>query len=106
RVHGRSYLSRAPEARSLGLDLDGDRKLLAVPHGEECLDHRRIELRTGAALELRERIRVRPSRTVRPERRHRVERVGDREKPRLDRDRLAAQATGVAAAVPLLVMEE
>ena len=48
----------------------------------------------------------RRARAVRTRRGHRVERVGDREKPRLERDRPAAQAGGIAAAVPALVMEE
>ena len=49
---------------------------------------------------------MRERRAVRPRRGHRVERVGDGEQARLDRDRVAAQPRGVAVAVPALVMEE
>ena len=59
RVHRRGHLARAPEARGLGLDLDGDGKFFAVPDGEEGLDHAGIELLAGIALELDEGFAVR-----------------------------------------------
>src|SRR2546429_682295 len=43
-------------------------------------------------------------RPVRPVARHRVERVGDREDPRPERDLLPEEPVGVAAAVPALVV--
>ena len=59
-----------------------------------------IELRAGAALHLGDRPVERPGVAVGTRGRHRVERVGDREQPALERDVAARAARRVAASRP------
>ena len=76
------------------------------PGLDEELGGDRVELRARPVLDLGERVLVGERLAVRPWRDHRVERVGDREDPGLDRDAASAQPRRVAAAVPALVVEE
>ena len=65
-----------------------------------------VELGTAAAPDLGDGMLDRERRLVGPSVGHGVERVGDRDDPSRDRDRLATQAGGIAAAVPALVVGE
>ena len=67
-------------------------------------DHARVELRPGAAVDLLARGREGGGRPVRAVGGQRVERVGDREHARGERDRVAREAVRVARAVPALVV--
>src|SRR4051794_39655830 len=71
--------------------------------GAERVDHGRVELRSRAAAQFAYRRLRRARLCVRALGDHRVIRVADRDDPRSERDVGAAQAIGVAAAVPALV---
>src|SRR5207253_6521052 len=64
---------------------------------------RRVELRAGAALELRARRLAVERRPVGPWLDHRAERVADGDDARAERDLLAGEAVRIAATVPALV---
>src|SRR5204863_6667641 len=64
------------------------------------------ELRARARTELEQRALGCERVPVRARRGHRVERVGDCEEPRLERDRVALQPRGIALAVPVLMVKE
>ena len=70
----------------------------------ERRDTARAELGGGGAAKLGERLVERPGRAVDAGRQHRVERVGDVDDPRAERDLLALQAVGIAGAVEALVV--
>src|SRR5207244_6203947 len=94
-------LERGPARAGDGLNRQRAR---SVRHEPELFRERghdlRVELRTGAALELRERlVRDEPA-TVGALRGHRVEGVRDEEDPRAERDLLARQPIRIAPAVP------
>ena len=80
------------------------RRRAALDAGEERGDDLGVELRAGAALDLRDRFLERERRAVEAVGRHRVEGVGDEDDARAERDLLAGEAVGVALAVPALVM--
>ena len=108
-LHHRAVPRRVAAARAaagLGGDGGGPELDLLAPDLEEELRDLRVELRAGAGRDLDERMVDREHGPVGPRRGHRVERVGDGEEARLDRDRAAAQPRRVAVAVPALVMEE
>ena len=99
------------EARGLGESLGGECGALpgvpAVgPRLDEELSRDWVELRAGPFLHLGERVLVCERAAVGPRRDHRVEGVGDREDPGLDRDPAPAQPRRIAVAVPALVVEE
>ena len=71
----------------------------------EGLDDRRVELRAGVGAQLVERLGRAAAAAVGPVGDHRVERVADRDDAGAERDLLAREAVGVAAAVPALVRE-
>ena len=73
---------------------------------EEDARDLRVELRAGAALDLGQRLVTAQRRPVGPVARHRVERVGDGEHARLERDLLAGLAGRIAVPVPALVVVE
>ena len=111
RPHARRAVPRGvatPRAASpaLGRDRGGQcRPARSRPRGRA----RRRPGRTASRRTQRSRSSARldrERRPVRPRRGHRVEGVGDREQPRLERDRAAAHPGRVAPAVPPLVMEE
>ena len=64
----------------------------------------RIELRSRVQHHVVDRLLERHRQPVRPDRRHRVDRVGDREQPCCPRDVFAAQPVRVPAAVPSFVV--
>ena len=70
----------------------------------ERRDATRTELGGCGVAELGERLVERPRGLVDAGRQHRVERVGDMDDPRAERDLLALQTVGVAGAVEALVM--
>jgi hypothetical protein len=74
-----------------------------VERGEQRRHHPRVELGAGAALELRARLGDRERLAVGPLGDERVPGVAGQHDPRGERDRLARQALGIAAAVPALV---
>ena len=92
-----SHLRGAPH-----LLVDGD--VAALHRVREGLDHARIEARAGKALDLLDDVVELHRLLIRPVRGHGVERVGDGHDARLHRDLLAAQAVGIAAAAPFLVV--
>lgn len=67
-------------------------------------DHRRIELATGVPDDLGTRTLERRCMAIGAVRRQRIERIGDGEHARRERDLFARQPVGVAAAVPALVV--
>ncbi|HEY0782783.1 MAG TPA: hypothetical protein VGE98_10030, partial [Thermoanaerobaculia bacterium] len=76
----------------------------ALEQSAERRDDARAELGAGSAQDLgRRRLGLQPL-AVRAARRHRVERVGDRDDARLERDVAVGQAVRIAAAVQPLVM--
>ena len=75
-----------------------DRMKAAWTRGSKCAAHRRIHDR--------QRLLLGPGGTVGAIRRQRVEHVGHRHDPRLQRNRLAGQPVRIAAAVPFLVMRQ
>ena len=75
-----------------------------VEDADERLDQLRVELRAAAAAQLRDALLVRERRPVHAARRHGVVGVDQAEQPGDERDLLAGQAVGVAAAVVALVM--
>ena len=70
---------------------------------EEDLDDARVELRAGGLAQAAARLLDREPLAVRPVGRHRVVGVADEDDAGLERDLLAGEAVGVAAAVPVLV---
>ena len=77
---------------------------LAVEHANQRGDGRRAELRAGMALDLDARLLGRQRTAVGAIGRHRVPGVADEADPARERDRLAGEAVGIAAAVPALVL--
>src|SRR6266511_4190572 len=78
--------------------------LLEISDRYERLSHRRVELGAGAGHDLLEGPLVGHRAPVGPVGGHGVEGVADREDARAQRDLLAAQAGGIAASVPALVV--
>src|SRR5689334_19768365 len=81
--------------------LHGDR--CGPAHHAEHVHDPRVELAPGAAPELVERLGLAEHAPVRAHLAHRAVRVADGDDPGAERDRLALQLVGVAAAVPALV---
>src|SRR5689334_19947407 len=82
-------------AHGLDVELDGD---------QERIDEHRVELPAPLAPHLRDRLFRAPRRAVRPGVDDGIEGVDDPDDPGAERDRIAAQAVGVAAAIPALVV--
>src|SRR4029079_13819775 len=76
--------------------------LAGVERGEEAVDDLGVELRSGAALDLRCGDLGRERRAVRTPRRHRVECVRDGENPALEGNRGPGAARGIAERLPEL----
>src|SRR5439155_6729262 len=93
--------SRRPLRRELEAAADLAQRALARA---ERVDDRGIELAAGLGEDLLAGRLPRAALAVRPVARHRVERVGDREDPRGERDLLAAEPVRVAVTVPALVV--
>jgi hypothetical protein len=98
-VRGRGVAEQRVRAHGGGLERVG-----VVQAGEERLDDARVELRPGAALELRAGGLLVERPAVRPVAHERVPGVAGEHDPRRQRDRVARQPVGVAAAVPALVL--
>src|SRR3954471_21463691 len=75
----------------------------AADDAQQRVDHARVELHAGARAQAPARLAAGERSAVGAVARHRVERVGGRDDPRRQRDAVAAQAVGVAGAVPRLV---
>src|SRR3954469_9231376 len=75
----------------------------AADDAQQRVHDPRVELHAGARAQAPARLAAGQRRAVGAVARHRVERVGGRDDPRRQRDPVAAQAVGVAAAVPCLV---
>src|SRR3954471_5758486 len=75
----------------------------AADDAQQRVHDARVELRAGAGAQAAARLAAGQRGAVGAVARHRVERVGGRDDPRGQRDAVAAQAVGVAAAVPRLV---
>src|SRR5206468_9641977 len=73
---------------------------------DECRGDVGIELTTGTACDLDERVVVPKRGSVGTIRGHRVVRVGDRENACLERDRRPGEALRIAGTVPALVVVE
>src|SRR5436190_1046943 len=85
---------------------DGEVRVRAAPlreQLEESLHDCRVELAPGLAAKLLGGLRLGEPRRVGPPRRHRLERVAQEHDARRQRDRLAREPVGVAAAVEPLV---
>src|SRR4051812_42987486 len=102
RMNGSSSTTRTITLSSR--DLPGHALELLVADVAERVDHRGVELRAGALVDDLASTADGHGRTIRAIRGQRVEGVGDREDPRRLWDVLAAEAVGVAAPVPPLVV--
>src|SRR5262249_28407064 len=75
-------------------------------NGEKYLNNFRIELTPGTPPNLLPRMIHGQRATVRTVRNHCIQRIGDRENPRSQRDRFAAQAAGIPCAIEKLLVGE
>src|SRR5262245_66314541 len=76
----------------------------ALLHKQTC--ENRIELGARAPIDLCKRLSHGQRRPVRPRRDHRIERVRDGKDSRIEWDLLTTPPAGIAAAIPVLVVEE
>src|SRR5262245_61184370 len=104
----RSRAAVAPDARKAllirALAAARDLDLARDDEAAEGAHERGVELRARAALDLAGRLLEAARWLVAGEARHRVEGVGERDDARLERDRVAGEALGIARAVPPLVV--
>ncbi len=113
---GRRLLVGAGVQQGMGLGVDERRGLLSergdarappaqpAQHAQECLDHLGVELRADAAPQLGEALLVAERRPVGPPARHGVVAVDHAHGTGDQRDLVAGEAVGVAAAVEALVV--
>src|SRR5215471_13450275 len=75
-------------------------------NGQEYLDHFRIELAAGAALDFHPRVRQRKRAAIRTVANHGIERIGDGKNARPQRNLIASQSTWIARTVVELLVRQ
>src|SRR3989442_12225266 len=93
----------AADVRSGGGELVPDPAQRRLAAGEG-LDHGGVELPPGLAVDLRPRLLPAAGCAIGAVARHRIQRVGDGEDPRSERDLLGREPVRIAVAVPALVV--
>ncbi len=103
---GLSATASRPASDPADVDGSGGSEVEAatLDEGEHRVDDHRVPLVAGALAEAAERLVDREGPAVGPVRGHRIERVGHRDHPRAEGDRLAGQPVGVARPIERLVV--